>query len=332
MQVIRQPKTYDVCIVGSGAGGGMAAKVLSEAGADLVLLEAGPMWDAAKDSKMSTWPYESPRRGAATPSKPFGEFDGCIGGWDLDGEPYTQAAGSQFDWFRGRMLGGRTNHWGRISLRMGPDDFKRRSLDGIGDDWPIVYDDIKPYYDKLDRLVGIFGSMEGLPNEPDGVFQPPPKPRCYELLIKQAADKLKITCIPNRLSILTQPLNGRPACHYCGQCNRGCKTNSNFTSTNVLIAPALATGKLTLIPNAMAREVTLDAAGRATGVAYVDKTTGTDQHVRAKVVVLAASALESSRLLLNSRSTLFPNGLANGSGTVGRYITDTTGTDVAGFI
>src|SRR5678816_356480 len=174
-------------------------------------------------------PYDSPRRGAATPARPFGEFDGCIGGWDIDGEPYTQAPGSQFDWFRGRMLGGRTNHWGRISLRMGPDDFKRRSLDGIGDDWPITYDEIKPFYDKLDRLVGIFGSMEGIPNEPDGVFQPPPKPRCYELLIKQAADKLKITCIPNRLSILTQPLNGRPACHYCGQCGRGCVRTVSYT-------------------------------------------------------------------------------------------------------
>ncbi len=204
MQVIRQPKTYDVCIVGSGAGGGMAAKVLCDAGADVVMLEAGGMWDTEKDSKMSAWPYDSPRRGAATPDKPFGEFDGCIGGWDIEGEPYTQAAGSRFDWFRGRMLGGRTNHWGRISLRMGPDDFRRRSLDGLGDDWPITYDDIKPYYDKLDRLVGIFGSMENIPNEPDGVFQPPPKPRCYELLIKQAADKLNITCIPNRLSILTQ--------------------------------------------------------------------------------------------------------------------------------
>ena len=121
------------------------------------------MWDSAKDSKMSAWPYESPRRGAATPTKPFGEFDGCIGGWEIEGEPYTQAPGSQFDWLRGRMLGGRTNHWGRISLRLGPDDFKRRSLDGIGDDWPITYDDIKPYYDKLDRLVGLFGSMEGHP-------------------------------------------------------------------------------------------------------------------------------------------------------------------------
>jgi len=154
-QVIRSPKTYDVCIVGSGAAGGTAAKILTEGGLNVVMLEAGGMWDSAKDSKMSAWPYDSPRRGAATPTKPFGEFDGCIGGWEIEGEPYTQASGSQFDWFRGRMLGGRTNHWGRISLRWGPDDFKRRSLDGIGDDWPIGYDDIKPYYDKLDRLVGI---------------------------------------------------------------------------------------------------------------------------------------------------------------------------------
>jgi choline dehydrogenase-like flavoprotein len=138
MQIIRQPKTYDVCIVGSGAGGGMAAKILCDAGADVVMLEAGGMWDAEKDSKMSAWPYESPRRGAATPDKPFGEFDGCIGGWDIEGEPYTQAAGSRFDWFRGRMLGGRTNHWGRISLRMAgrfPPAQPRRSL---GADWPIT--------------------------------------------------------------------------------------------------------------------------------------------------------------------------------------------------
>ena len=332
LQVIRQSRTYDVCIVGSGAGGGMAAKVLCEAGADVAMLEAGQMWDAAKDSKMSAWPYDSPRRGAATTAKPFGEFDGCIGGWDIEGEPYTTAPGTTFDWFRARMLGGRTNHWGRISLRFGPDDFRRRTIDGLGDNWPITYDDLKPHFDKLDRLVGIFGSAEGLPNEPDGIFQPPPKPRCYELLIKQAADRLGITCIPSRLSILTRPLNGRRACHYCGQCGRGCATHSNFSSPSVLLPPALATGRLRIIANAMAREVTTGDTGLATGVSYVDTRDGREYQVRARIIVLAASACESARLLLNSKSSRSPDGLANSSGAVGRYLTDTTGLTVSGYI
>jgi choline dehydrogenase-like flavoprotein len=334
MQIIRNRTIYDVAIIGSGAGGGMTAKVLTEAGASVVMLEAGPDWDPVKDSYMMRWNYDSPRRGAAIPTQQGGEFDAAFGGWTIDGEPYTSAPGNEFFWFRSRMLGGRTNHWGRISLRFGPDDFRRKSVDGLGDDWPITYDDIKPYYDEVDKFIGVFGENLGprFPNEPDGLFLPPPKPRCYELLIKQASEKLDIPVVPSRLSILTREHNGRRACHYCGQCNRGCMTHSNFSSPSVLIPPAKATGRLTQIFNAMAREVTVDGSGLASGVAYIDKNTGRDNHVRARIVVVAASACESARLLLNSKSSKFPQGLGNSSGQVGKYLTDSTGLGVTGFI
>ncbi|HWP70736.1 MAG TPA: GMC family oxidoreductase [Gemmatimonadaceae bacterium] len=328
-----QQAEYDVCIVGSGAGGGMAAHRLALGGARVVLLEAGGWWDnTTSNSAMLRWPYQSSQRGASTPDRPFGEFDACVGGWDLPGEPFTRAEGTNFSWWRARMLGGRTNHWGRISLRFGPDDFKRKSIDGLGDDWPISYNDIAPYYDQVDELVGIFGSRENLPNHPDGKFQPAPKPRCYELLVKQASDKMGIWCIPARLSVITQRLGNRAPCHYCGQCNRGCMTNSNFSSPNVLLFPAQRTNRLRIITNAMAREVTVNAQGLATGVSYINTATGADEHIRARVVVLAASACESSRILLNSKSPQFPQGLANSSGVVGKYLTDTTGSDVSGFI
>ncbi|MDH5399552.1 MAG: GMC family oxidoreductase [Cyclobacteriaceae bacterium] len=330
MQIKESPKVYDVCIIGSGAGGGMAAKTLTEGGAETIMLEAGPDFDSAQGD-MFRWPYQSPRRGAGT-HRPFGEFDAAYGGWEIEGEPYTRKNGTSFDWFRSRMLGGRTNHWGRISLRFGPYDFKRRSIDGLGDDWPISYDDVKPYYDKIDKMIGIFGSVEGIKNEPDGIYLPPPKPRGYELLIKDGCENLNIPIIPNRLSILTQPLNGRAACHYCSQCNRGCSTHSNFSSPSVLIPPAKATGKLTIVTGAMAREIITNNEGVATGVSYVSKEDGQEYVVRAKVVVVAASAAESARLLLNSKSSRHQNGLSNSSGVLGKYLMDSTGASMSGII
>lgn len=310
----------------------MAAKVLADAGADVILLEAGERWTLEENAEMLTWNYESPRRGSSTTERPFGEFDACIGGWRIDGEPYSAAEGTEWAWWRARMLGGRTNHWGRISLRFGPDDFRGKTLDGYGDDWPITYDDVAPYYDKVDRLVGIFGSRDGYPNEPDGQFLPPPEPRCYEKLVVRAGEKLKVPVLASRLSILTQPLNGRPACHYCGQCNRGCTVGANFSAGRVLLDPAMETGNLTLVTGAMVREVMTDDEGRASGVSYVDTSTLEEGQVRAQIVVLAASACESARLLLNSKSTRHPNGLANSSGVVGKYLMDTTGTSMSAFV
>jgi choline dehydrogenase-like flavoprotein len=335
VQIIESSVVYDVIIVGSGAGGGMATKILSEAGLKVAVVEAGPFFDPADPEQRTQmrWPYESPRRGANT-KRPFGDFDSAYGGWEIEGEPYTNAENSNFRWFRSRMLGGRTNHWGRISLRFGPRDFKGKDHDGLGENWPIGYEDVKPYYDKVDKLIGVFGTNEGLPNDPDGFFLPPPKPRLHELFFIKGAKKSNIPVYPSRMSMLTKRINNdRGVCFYCGQCSRACQIYADFSSGTCLIFPAQKNGgQIDLFVNCMVREVTTDQEGKATGVSYISKEDRKEYKLRGKIVVLAASACSTARILLNSKSRQHPNGLGNSSDIVGKYLHDSTGTGRASFV
>jgi choline dehydrogenase-like flavoprotein len=358
-----QQRAYDVIVVGSGAAGGQTAYTLCMEGARVLMLEAGRRYRPESETPMFQTPDLAPLGGVGTPQKPFGFYDATVdGGWQVPGEPYvrtTEDHAGRFDWWRARMLGGRTNHWGRISLRNGPYDFKPRSRDGLGFDWPISYEDVAPYYDKVELLIGVYGSNEGLENTPDsppGCLLPPPKPIVSDYLIAQRARRLGVPAIPGHRAVLTRALDhtsnpqrlhpgnakaqqilaadmaSRAPCLWATPCGRGCSIRANYQSTTVHLPPALATGNLDITTDAMVYEVTLGADGHATGVSFVDRTTGKHEHASARVVVLAASACESARILLNSKSTHFPDGLANSSGKVGRYLMDTVGSDVTGQV
>lgn len=356
-------ESYDVVIVGSGAGGGQTAYALTMEGVKVLVIEAGRTFDPAMEVAMFQLPNQAPLRGVATPDKQYGFHDCSINsGWDIPGEPYTNASPepeNQFKWWRQRMMGGRTNHWGRISLRNGPYDFKPKTRFGAGFDWPIGYEDIAPYYDKVEMLVGVFGTNEGLENSPNsspGVLQPAPALRVGELYAQKHGKAVGAHIIPIHRAVLTRPqdaetlpaklhpgnaraqsilaehMRTRSPCFWATDCHRGCSIRANYDSQTVHLRPALATGNLDILPNAMAREVTVDPQGKATGVTFIDKTTGKEGHAKGRVVVLAASSQESVRLLLNSKSTLFPNGLANSSGKVGKYLTDSVSSSLSAHI
>jgi choline dehydrogenase-like flavoprotein len=279
---------------------------------------------------------EAPLMGAPTTDKNFGYYDATVdGGWQVPGEPYTTAEGTEFKWWRARMLGGRTNHWGRYSLRFSEHDFKAYSRDGLGADWPFEYDDIAPWYDKTEALVGVCGTNTGLDDMPDsapGVLQPPPKPRIPELLVAAAAKKLGITAAPMHRAVLTRPLDNRAACFYATECGRGCSIGAAFQTTTSLIPMARATGNLEVVTDAMVKSVDVDEQGKVNTVTYVDRKTKNSVSLPVKVIILAASACESARILLNSKSTHFPLGLANSSGQVGRNIMDSTGAGIGAHI
>ena len=354
---------YDVIVVGSGAGGGQMAYTLTMEGARVLMLEAGRKYDPATETAMFQTPDMAPLRGTDTPEKPFGFYDATVdGGWQVPGEPYTQASkeqGARFDWWRARMLGGRTNHWGRIALRNGPYDFKPHARDGLGFDWPIAYEDIAPYYDRVEMLVGIYGANDGLentPNSPDGCLLPAPKPIVSDLLVQKHSAKLGFPTIAGHRAVLTAPLDWknspaklhpgnakaqeiiardmrrRSPCFFATPCGQGCSIRANYQSPTVHLPPALETGKLDIVTDAMVAEVMLAKDGRASGVRFVDRHSGKSMQATARVVVLAASACETVRILLNSKSVQFPYGLANSSGKVGKYLMDTVGADLQGQI
>lgn len=327
-----QHHAYDVIVVGSGASGGWACKRLAEAGLKVALLEAGkPQSDGnftehkpAFELKYRDCAPEILRKTRPIQSKfACSEYNADWFVNDLE-EPYTTPPDQPFLWMgRLRITGGRTNVWGRVCLRYSDWDFKAASHDGYGDDWPLSYKDLEPYYALVEKYVGISGSEEGLEYLPDSLFQPPVPLTCQETLFRdRVREKLGRIVIPARSANLTQPLNGRGPCHFCGPCERGCMTHSYFNSAFTTVADALASGNCTLISNAMVYKVLMDSVhNRARGVLYIDRKTRQPKEVYSRAVILCAQAQESVRILLNSATREYPNGLANSSGVLGHHLT-----------
>jgi choline dehydrogenase-like flavoprotein len=326
---------YDAIVVGSGASGGWVAKELCESGLRVLMLEAGPPRVPTKDFTEHVWPYQLKYRGfgnrrALLENQPVQRLCYACDEYSHqffinDSEhPYTTPVDKPFMWIRGRQVGGKTFCWARESYRYSDYEFKAASRDGYGEDWPFSYKDLEPYYDKVESYIGVSASRENLEQMPDGQFLPPMNLSCGSLLAKKVIEeKFGWRVMPDRVANLTVPHRGRPACHYCDECQRGCYTASYFNSPSVTLPAAARTGRFTLVSDAVVSHVMMDPAeARARGVYAIDRVTRAHREFQAKVVVLAAGALESTRILLNSRTSRFPQGVGNSQGVLGHYLMD----------
>jgi choline dehydrogenase-like flavoprotein len=316
---------FDVCIIGSGAAGGVMAKELCEGGAKVIMLEAGH--EVPPSEFLShKWPYQLPYRGLRGEKQvPFyqGDITRSIAYKDCDDVSMDRV----------RVLGGRTLHWNAVALRYAARDFKERSLHGFEEDWPLSYEEIEPYYERIEQIIGVCGNDDNLEILPAGKHYLPAIPwRCSEHILQRATSAMGIPLIAVRKAVLTKPYDNRPPCHYCGHCMDGCDVGSIFTTPDCMLPKARATGNFTLRQNALAKEILVDNEGAAKAVSFIDTKTRTEQQVKARIIVVCCSTVESARLLLNSRSPKYPNGLANSNGVVGRYLHGHVGGSVSIYL
>jgi glucoside 3-dehydrogenase (cytochrome c) catalytic subunit len=327
-------KVYDVVVIGSGASGGWVAKEVAERGLTVVMLEAGPPRVPTRDFTEHIWPYQLKFRGFGNQQQLLrtqpvqrlcyacDEYSHQFFVNDLE-HPYTFPLDKPFMWIRGRQVGGKTFCWARESYRYSDNEFKAASRDGYGDDWPIGYKELAPYYGRVESFIGVSGSLEGLPQMPDGQFLPPMRLSCGALLAREVIGrKFGWRVMPDRVANLTVAHRGRPACHYCDQCQRGCFTASYFNSPSVTLPAAARTGTFTLVSDAIVSHLLMRPDGRADGVHYIDRITQEHREAHAKAVVVAAGALESTRILLNSQSPPYAQGVGNSEGVLGHYLMD----------
>jgi choline dehydrogenase-like flavoprotein len=314
-------QSFDVCVIGSGAAGGVVAKELCEGGAKVIMLEAG---EEVPPSKFLShkWPYELPYRGLRDEKQAL----------FLQGDVATSVEYKDSDNVaveRYRCLGGRTLHWNAVALRYAPRDFREWSLNGVEEDWPLSYEELEPYYDRIEQIIGVCGNDDHLEILPAGKHYLPPLPwRCSEHILNRATKKMGIPLIDVRKAVLTKPYDNRPPCHYCGHCMDGCDVGSIFTTPDCMLPKAFATGNFTLRQNALVREILVDREGLARGVSFIDTRTKREEEIRARIVVVCCATVESARLLLNSRSPQHPNGIANSNGIVGHYLSGHLGDSV----